>query len=164
MDQPNIIKMKSFFKLLFCASVCLMAIEACQQTEKPEEKEQTILKKKTHNPNGDSELALLMRDMFDEAERIKKNIKNGQEFEVKLDHEKILTAHATEPEKANSQQFKDFAKMYLANLEQLKKSNEENVEMVFQSLVSSCLSCHQQLCPGPMVRIKKLKMPKQKEG
>jgi len=27
---------------------------------------------------------------------------------------------------------------------------------VFDSLVGNCMSCHQALCPGPMVKIKKL--------
>lgn len=150
-------------KLLLLIFISTLCIIACQQAEKKVDKAEEKIEKKTAlNPNGDSELALLMRAMYDEADRVKDHIKKGEPFELKLDHAKILTAHATEPEKAASKEFKDFAKMYLANLDQLKNANADNVEMVFESLVASCLSCHQQLCPGPMVRIKKLKFPKQK--
>lgn len=137
--------------------ILFIATEACQEQPNVEEAE-TKEVKRSLNPNGDSELAILMREMYEEAERIKEQVKKGEQPEIKLDHGKILTAHATEPAKDNSKEFKDFAKMYLANLDQLQKANPENVEMVFQSLVESCMSCHQQLCPGPMVRIKKLRV------
>lgn len=158
------IRVSRFIAAVVLAFLIIACHETVQQEASEKETKTTDEQQKASslNPNGDSELALLMRDMYDEAERIKTQIKNGEDFEVKLDHAKILTAHATEPEKASSKKFKDFAKMYLANLDQLKKADSENVEMVFQSLVSSCMSCHQQLCPGPVVRIKKLKLPKKK--
>lgn len=144
---------------LYLVALAMTVIYACGEAPKPVQKEEVKkVKKRSLNPNGDSELALLMRSMFEEAEQIKEQVKKGEKPQIKLDHGKILTAHATEPEKAASKEFKDFAKMYLANLEQLKKAKPENVEMVYQSLVQSCMSCHQQLCPGPVVRIKKLRI------
>ena len=109
------------------------------------------------NPNGDSELALLMRDMYDEAERIKTQLKHGEELTINLNHEAILTAHATEPEKAASAEYKAFAKSYLQSLESLQKANASQVESQFENMVANCMACHQALCPGPMVRIKKLR-------
>lgn len=150
--------------LCFLSAILIIACHEVKRDENQSVKEEAFETKSSLNPNGDSELALLMRDMYKEAEHVKNQIKNGEDFKIKLDHEKILSAHATEPEKAASKEYKNFAKMYLANLDQLQNANSENVEMVFQSLVSSCLSCHQQLCPGPMVRIKKLKLPKKKSN
>jgi len=149
---------KTFLSLCFFISIILLT-QSCQETPKTE----TSAKKESQqslNPNGDSELAVLMRQMFEEAEKVKEQIKKGEEPKIELDHAKILSAHATEPEKVATQEFKDFAKMYLANIEQLKKANKDNVEMVFESLVQSCMSCHAELCPGPMVRIKKLTIAK----
>ncbi|MEQ8908686.1 MAG: hypothetical protein RIC95_05810 [Vicingaceae bacterium] len=111
------------------------------------------------NPNGDSELALLMRAMYQEAESVRDQIKNGKKVSLNLDHGKILTAHATEPEKAASAEFKGFAKHYLNQVEKLQNSNAQNVDANFESLVSSCMTCHKALCPGPVVRIKKLQKP-----
>lgn len=109
------------------------------------------------NPNGDSELALLMRAMFDEAGQIKRQIANGEPVRFNLDHEEILTAHATEPEKAASAEYQAFADVYLQTIEALQTANPAQVKTLYDSMVENCMSCHKALCPGPMVRIKKLR-------
>ncbi len=131
---------------------------ACTQETKTEEETTKVPVKASLNPNGDSELALLMRGMYEEADRIKEQIKNNEEVTVELDHMKILTAHATEPEKAESNEFKAFAQLYLSRLEELKKAEKTEKVALYKSLVESCMSCHQAMCPGPLVRIKKLKL------
>ena len=112
------------------------------------------------NPNGDSELALLMREMFDDGMRMKEQIENGDKLEVLAKFEKIHTAQATEPDKAASKKYKLYADAYLNMLEQLKASSKEDTEILFQGLVESCMNCHRAMCPGPMVRIKKLYLKK----
>ena len=154
MMKYNVLKFGFAF---FIISAILTSCDSAPQEEKIKAEEP---QKKSLNPNGDSELALLMRAMFDEAEQIKNQVINGEKVTTKLDHEKILSAHATEPEKANSPEFKAWAGAYLKNVERLKGANPENAETIFSELVSSCLSCHKALCPGPAVRIKKLKIPK----
>lgn len=112
------------------------------------------------NPNGDSELALLMRDMFDDGMRMKGQIENGDKLEVVGKFDKIHTAQATEPEKAASEKYTRYSYVYLDILEQLKVSSEEDTRILFQGLVESCMNCHRAMCPGPMVRIKKLYLKK----
>ena len=114
------------------------------------------------NPNGDSELALLMRAMYEEADEVKKQIAAGEPIEFTLDHEKILTAHATEPDKAASVEFKAFAKAYLQAVNTLKTASPEKQTLHFESMVENCMACHQPLCPGPIVKIKKLNKPVKK--
>ena len=109
------------------------------------------------NPNGDSELALLMRDMYEEALYVKQQVELGKPANIKLDHEKILTAHATEPEKAASPEYKAFAGVYLQTIEALKKANAEDLPDMYANLVASCSTCHEALCPGPLAKIAKLK-------
>lgn len=108
------------------------------------------------NPNGDSELALLMRAMVEEAEQIKKQVANGEPVTITLDHEEILSAHATEPEKAASPEFKAFAAAYLQAIEELKGAGPDQSAAIYDQMINSCMSCHQVLCPGPTMRIKKL--------
>lgn len=108
------------------------------------------------NPNGDSELALLMREMFEDGLRIKEQIENGEKPEVLKKFEAIHTAQATEPEKAASDTYKHFGDAYLAAVNRLQNASSEEVYDVYQGMVQTCMSCHQKLCPGPMVRIKKL--------
>ncbi len=109
------------------------------------------------NPNGDSELALLMRAMFDEAVQIKRQVANEEPISLKIDYEKILTAHATEPEKAASVQYQAFAKSYLQSIKDLQSASPAQGEAFYLNMVENCMTCHKALCPGPMVVIKKLR-------
>ena len=111
------------------------------------------------NPNGDSELALLMRQLFNDADSIKQLIEAGQgsvpvEFIEAI--ERVHTADPTDPE-VKTDQFTAFNDMMKAQAERLKESTENQVEE-FNNFVNSCISCHQVVCPGPIKRIKKLKI------
>jgi cytochrome c556 len=137
--------------LLLLFSLGVSCSEGSKECSNPDDQVQKPL-----NPNGDSELALLMRAMFDEAQRIKQQIANNEPVTLTLDHEKILTAHATEPAKAASEEYKAFAAAYLQNIKTLETANADQVAAVYDGLVANCMTCHKALCPGPMVRIKKL--------
>lgn len=117
----------------------------------------TKSKEKTANTYTDSELALLMRDMFLEVEQMKMQIANNEPLSMNLDHKKILSAHATEPEKAASPEFKAFAHSYLQIKESLESADSIQMPELYDNLVVACMSCHKAMCPGPLVRIKKLK-------
>lgn len=108
------------------------------------------------NPNGDSELALLMREMADEAEQLKEQIARGQAVTISVAHEEILTAEATEPEKAASAPYEAFATSYLETVNQLRHADADNISERYGEMVENCIVCHQALCPGPLVRINKL--------
>lgn len=115
------------------------------------------------NPNGDSELALLMRDMEKDALRMKEQLMKGEKPEVIKKFETLQTAEATEPEKAESQEFKIFAESYLQTLNALADIDPENAPQMYHGLVESCMTCHRSMCPGPIVRIEKLYLPKEKK-
>lgn len=108
------------------------------------------------NPNGDSELALLMRQMYEDGMLAKQAILEDQEITTILKHEKILTAAATEPEKAGSDLYKSFANNYLSLMAEVNDPKNPNRKEAYSNLVNSCIQCHQALCPGPIVRIKKM--------
>ncbi len=111
------------------------------------------------NPNGDSELALLMRDMFEDGMKAKEIIKKGEMPELLLDFEKIHSAQATEPEKAASPEYKVHALSYLQAVEALKNADKDHLEKSYTNMVDACMNCHRALCPGPMVKIKKMYLP-----
>jgi len=111
------------------------------------------------NPNGDSELALLMREMFDDGKRIRQSVLEGDRPVLVKKFKEIHTAEATEPEKAASEAYKMYADAYLNALEMLESSDEENLASSYGAMIQSCVNCHQQMCPGPLVRINKLKLP-----
>jgi hypothetical protein len=134
--------------------VFTLAVSCAEKKQEPSAGEEQV--QKPLNPNGDSELALLMREMFDEAQLIKTQIDNGDPVEVNVEHEKILTAHATEPEKAASEEYRAFAGLYLKSIESLRSANAEEAGAIYSNVVVNCMACHKELCPGPVVKIKKL--------
>jgi HAMP domain-containing protein len=108
------------------------------------------------NPNGDSELALLMRDMFDDAMRMKLEIMNGQRPQIIKEFEQLHTAEATQPEKVATSMYTTFATNYQNSIQALKNAELGQTSQAFNELVQSCMTCHKAMCPGPIVRIEKL--------
>ncbi len=108
------------------------------------------------NPNGDSELAILMREMFDDAMKMKEGIEKGKLPKSDLDISAIHTADATEPEKVQTEQYRVFADSYLAAMESIEESSRESVADPYRGMVESCMNCHKAMCPGPIVKIEKL--------
>jgi hypothetical protein len=108
------------------------------------------------NPNGTSELAILMNDLYIEAENAKQQIARGEMPELKLDAEKILTAAATEPDKVASLEYKAFAGSYIETVKMLKNASPDQVAEHYKIMATACMNCHKALCPGPTKRIRKL--------
>ena len=109
------------------------------------------------NPNGSSELALLMKKMWEENMQVKKDlVAKKSRSDVKLQYADIHTAEATEPEKAASDIYQSMAAAYLKSVENFEEARFITGHEAFNGMVDNCMNCHQQLCPGPMVRIKKL--------
>ena len=108
------------------------------------------------NPNGDSELALLMRQMFEEGQRMKEQVRKGEKVTVSVDYARIHTAQATQPEKAASDEYRAFALSYEATMDAIREAPPAEAAELYDGMVQACMNCHQALCPGPTVRIKKL--------
>lgn len=112
------------------------------------------------NPNGDSELALLMRQMYYDADSIKQNIINDNgnvtdEFITAL--EKVHTANPTDPN-VKTPEFEAFNKLIITQAKATQADVNDKISG-FNAIVSRCIDCHQSFCPGPIVRIKKLEIP-----
>ncbi len=124
---------------------CLLIWQACKtESSKP------------LNPNGDSELAVLMRQMFEDGERIREQIKSGQPVDIKVDFEKIMTAKATDPKKMQGPEYPHFASAYVEAMKALRDAPPAEAQDKYSAMVATCMNCHEQSCPGPIVRIKKL--------
>ena len=141
-----------YFTLLFVLSSLYWGLTCTS----PAQDEAKVCKAAPINPNGDTELALLMREMYEDMARMKKQIANGEKPTSDLDYQKMFTVEATQPEKQNSDIFRTMGTYHMEVLKQLKAASAEEAPVLFESVVESCMSCHHNLCPGPMVRIKKL--------
>ncbi|NNF34955.1 MAG: hypothetical protein HKN68_12655 [Saprospiraceae bacterium] len=112
--------------------------------------------KKQLNPNGDSELALLMREMEANALDMKKFIETGRVPASDYDHSTLFTAIPTEEGKTDLPEYKTMAQSYLDAMKSLQSANQNTAAGAYKDMVDMCLSCHKSMCPGPVVRIEKL--------
>jgi hypothetical protein len=137
-------------------------IWSCTQSEEPKDTsiEQVDTEKEIKVVNGveRSELALLMRKMYDEMKLVKDSLDEG--LTVKTDFyeefKRIQTAHATEPEKID-ETYKAMADAFLSNYASFEQTSQNQAE-AFNIMLQNCLVCHQQKCPGPVKAINKLKI------
>lgn len=111
---------------------------------------------KTLNPNGDSELALLMRLMYEDGIKVKAQIQKGEKPTIEFDFEKIHTAQATDPAKMKTPEFDAFASSYVQAVNAYQNAGKEEAGTYFNGIVTACMNCHNAVCPGPRVRIKKM--------
>lgn len=143
------LKFKSFslLALSIIGIVILSVIVGCSNDDKA---------KKSLNPNGDSELAMLMRAMLDSSANIKALISKGKMPEnFPEEFLKIHTAKPTDP-KVRTPEYEAFATSFVEGLDQLYKSPPEDFQVNYNSLVQRCANCHKAICPGPLKAINKL--------
>jgi hypothetical protein len=106
-----------------------------------------------------SPLAQLMRDMTAFADSTKQHLSRGEDLlPYPAAFKGMLTAEAT-PGMMDHRTFDPFAFSYLHQLDSLYHVVPERRQAAFDELVQFCAACHGQVCPGPLVRIKKLRMP-----
>lgn len=131
-------------KLAIIGGIILFA--ACQQGEN--KLTQTII-----DPNDTSEMALLMRDMFFQLEEIKQKILLGEDIaQEQLSFELIHTQTPTD-ESFLKEGLVPMSTAYAYSVDAFNKEPSSNN---FSSIVNNCMSCHRQLCPGPLERIDNL--------
>lgn len=154
------LKNKIVVVAVLLAAVLLLA--QCSNSEKQAgEKAVTAeasCEKKPLNPNGDSELALLMRNMMSSSQSLKEKIKQGNLPETfPEEFLKIHTALPTDSE-TKKESFEGFANSYISNLQALYHSPKEDLSKNYNAVISACASCHSEHCPGPLGAINKLKI------
>jgi hypothetical protein len=101
----------------------------------------------------DSELALLMRSIHEDAKAIRQVIKQKQDGHDPLsDFDFILAATPTK-DNVQGPEFEAMARYYLQKNAQLL---EDLDQVSYNEMVESCVACHQSFCPGPIKTIQKL--------
>src|SRR5690606_30960724 len=107
-----------------------------------------------------SELAILMRNLFNETAAYKKTIEKNQEPFSFEQFEKFASMHTATPTDAgdSGKVFVAYSKSFLHNLKML--TEKENVSIAqFNNMIDGCVACHTDYCPGPIKVISKLKIP-----
>lgn len=107
------------------------------------------------NPNKSSELALLMRQMYNHAAEARQALTESKTISYPKSFLNINTAVPTD-EQTKNEYFPTFADLYLQALNRYETSTSDNRVKSYNNLVNSCLACHSSHCPGPVPKIKKL--------
>lgn len=136
-------------KLLVLSIFFVCSLIACT------EKKQTV-KGNFVNPNGESELASFMKSIHDETVLAKEACRNGKKYTFTTKEQTIFTTDAADPDKVASQRYQMFGQAYLNSLDAYNKASKTDLEDSYNQMVGACENCHQALCPGPLVRVKRL--------
>lgn len=144
-------------KKIFLLSMISVFVFACsQQTEADASSESSefLHPDSIVNPNGDSELSLVMRHMHFEADKISKQIENGEEIDLSKFRSLAIRIQSAVPTDSSvlDEDYYNFSETILAQVENVSGGDA----FEFNSLVGTCVACHRNTCPGPITKINKL--------
>lgn len=119
-------------------------------------KKETVVQKKKHfEMYKMSEMALLMEQMYVENTRLKQRIVNNEPIgKFPAFFEKMPHAQMTDTTE-NDIFFKENTKKFIY-AQKLIYKEADHTKKNFNSMVNSCITCHELKCGGPIVKIKKL--------
>lgn len=105
-----------------------------------------------------SELALTMREMYDQMKLVKDSLEAGHQVKTNYleAYKSIHTDHATEPEKID-EAYHGLAANFIQKYEAYENADNDKL-IAFNNMLDACLACHSSKCPGPIKAIKKLKL------
>lgn len=148
-------------KLFVLAALFALAV-ACSNETAESKSDSASSCKKSLNPNGDSELALLMRKLANwndstKALFVKDSVLTSAQLTPPSDYNTIFTAKKTDPS-IDQELFTSLARHYASQVEQFRTSPSDRATQVknFNSMVNACVSCHENFCGGPLKRINKM--------
>ena len=129
---------------------------ACGKSEAPADAEQTSTQYVAGTTRQASPLAQLMLEMTAFADTTRDRLRNGQELPPFPDHFKEMLTVESTPGMVDHRVYDPFALAYLYAIDSLYKVPAGARMGVYNAVVQGCANCHGQVCPGPLVRIKKL--------
>ena len=109
------------------------------------------------NPNGSSELALLMREMTTYTQSLGETIRKDSLIPFPVHFKAIHTAIPTDST-VKGDIFTGHADLYLNALDILYKGEKQERIENYNNLITSCISCHENFCRGPIKRITKMRI------
>lgn len=152
----NLLALSGLVFLGLCFWSCDSSTE--KKTKKVSTEVEKTIQKTQKYPNKDSELALLMREMWNDSDLMKKSILEG---EIPQDfREKFINIHSaipTDPD-VKTADFKIMGDALVKSMGKIQDAEQKDLITNYNLMVTSCIACHQVHCPGPIVKIKKLEI------
>lgn len=142
--------------LLGAATFFSSCSETKEEVSSVKEAAKPLVKKQNGVLYKPSPLALEMRRMYENMKLVNSQLKANDAVPSNLleGYEAILTAEATNPADLNAE-FYGFAKGWLTEVAVLKGDlNRDN----YNNVMNACVNCHESFCPGPIPKIKKLRL------
>ncbi len=138
--------------VLVLISLFLLSCNSEKKEDKKAKKEELVFD--MYEP---SEMSLLMNQMYEINERIKKDIQDGKTPEdFPLEFLKIHTAEMSDF-KYRNETFESFSKLFVEKQKDIFETNSnEEAKKRFNQAINLCISCHKTECTGPIPRIQKL--------
>lgn len=148
--------MKRFFCVLFFGALFTISCNKKTEEVKPNPSAEAPAKpQKEFKMYEMSEMAALMEQMYADNMGLKNRIASGDTIGSFPQHFLNIHASAMTDESDNDAFFKEQAAKFL-KAQQLIYTDTLNAKKHFNEAVSSCITCHEQKCEGPIPRIKKL--------
>lgn len=148
------------FIILGCLTGASFFVACNSNTETPQEQ---VSKSKAEEPKKlemyeTSELAALMRKMYEDNLELKKEIIDGKIPEsFPEDFYAIHTAIATKGMVSDTATFNAMANTYLANMKKITEAETpEKAKIAYNEMIMTCATCHQIYCQGPLPKIRKM--------
>ena len=148
--------MKYFYFILIFLNLFLISCGEKTEEEKVDSSKSTVT-----NPNGMSEMSMIMEDWYTDMKNISDVLKTGKMYSVNTPTMETRNIYKAKTSKDNihGKQFDAFVQSYYYNYGQISNASswKEQVDE-FNLTVTVCTNCHMEFCPGPIVRIKKLEV------
>jgi hypothetical protein len=110
------------------------------------------------NPNGQSELAALMRQMVVDVKEARRAVTEGKSVAPMSEKHRHLRCAWPTDLRDRTPAFDALAKVYLQQVERLESARGD-ARPAFANVVSACRACHESTCPGPLAVIETLELP-----
>lgn len=112
--------------------------------------------KPTKYPNQDKPMALMMRQMADNAQKMKNKLEAGEKIDAQ--EFPFIRFHLVEPTDPNvlQPQFYENARVFQEAHKALVNAPIEKQKEMYTAYINQCINCHQTYCSGPLKRIRKL--------
>jgi hypothetical protein len=139
------------YKIISVLSICWLLLACNSDT-----KDKKVTKDKEPLLYKPSEMALLMRKMYEYNNVVKTQIiKRDTVLSFPKEFLKIYSATLTDFSDRDSE-FDSLAKQFIKYQKRMVSVNLDSTVFYYNRSVNTCVSCHETRCTGPIPKIKKL--------
>lgn len=141
-------------KYLLTIFIAILIIACNQQTDAPETPVPVAL-----SNSKDSELTLYMRHLEEQVKDWRELTLNGGSVAWNpqlLDS--LFTAIPTDGKISDSLLYNNLGMAFQKEVQLLSEASHQNLSTQYNIMVTACVNCHRNFCPGPIKRIEKLRI------